>query len=118
MVKKDKKVERTTVLATLFTTFLEEYISAIRYVNTAEGIEVWISITPASTPVRLKNLINKKPIVGPSKILINEKTRLSLKEETFNLDSATPNDISTKKIAEYEIKKVEFSTNFGIGILK
>ena len=29
-VKKDKKVERTTVLATLFTIFLDEYISAIK----------------------------------------------------------------------------------------
>ena len=30
LVKKDKKVERTTVLATLFTIFLDEYISAIK----------------------------------------------------------------------------------------
>jgi hypothetical protein len=35
----DKKVERTTVLATLSTIFLGEYISDIKKVSTAAGID-------------------------------------------------------------------------------
>ena len=43
---------------------------------------------------------------------------VSLNEKTLSLDSATPNDIRTKKIVEYPIKKVAFSKNFGEGISK
>ena len=118
MVKKDSNVESATVLAILSTIFLEEYISAIKYVKTADGMEVWINIIPASIPDKLNNLINPNPTNGPIITLVNEKTRLSLKERILNLDNAIPNDIKTKKIVEYEIKKVAFSINFGDGILK
>ena len=96
----DKKVERTTVLATLSTIFLGEYISDIKKVSTAAGIDAWINITPASMPVKLKNLINAKPNNGPITILMSEKVILSLKDKIFNFDRATPSDIKTKKIVE------------------
>ena len=118
MVKKDINVESATVLAILSTIFLGEYISAIKYVKTADGMEVWINIIPASIPDRLNNLINPSPTNGPIITLVNEKTRASLKEKILNLDNAIPKDIKTKKIVEYEIKKVAFSKNLGDGILK
>ena len=40
MVTKDNNVESTTVLAILSTIFLGEYISAIKYDKTADGMEV------------------------------------------------------------------------------
>ena len=100
MVTKDRNVESTTTLAILSTIFFGEYISAIKYVKTADGIEVWMNITPASTPVKLNILTNTNPINGPTIILISEKIKLSLKEKIFNLDNAIPNDIRTKKIVE------------------
>ena len=39
-------------------------------------------------------------------------------EKTLSLDNAIPNDIKTKKIVEYPIRKVAFSKNFGDGISK
>ena len=104
MVIKDMNVESTTVLAIIVAIFFDEYISAIKYVKTADGMEVWINITPASTPAKLKALTNPKPTNGPIITLTHEKIKLSLKEKIFNLDSATPNDIKTKKIVEYEIR--------------
>ena len=53
-VKNDKKVDNATVSAMLLYTLLVEYIFAIKYVSTADGIDAWINITPASTPERLK----------------------------------------------------------------
>ena len=38
-VKKDKKVDKATVLAILFDIFFGEYISLIKKVRTADGIE-------------------------------------------------------------------------------
>ena len=100
MVIKDKNVESTTVLAIIVTIFLGEYISAIKYVKTADGMEVWINIIPASIPDKLNNLINPNPTNGPIITLVHEKTKLSLKEKILNLDNAIPNDIKTKKILE------------------
>ena len=56
--------------------------------------------------------------MGPIITLMSEKYKLSLKEKIFSFDNATPKDIKTKKIVEYEIKKVAFSKNLGDGILK
>ena len=33
--------------------------------STADGIEAWINITPASTPESWKNLTKAKPTIGP-----------------------------------------------------
>ena len=71
-VKNEKKVDKATVLAMLSDIFLGEYILATRYVSMADGIEACINITPASMPVRLKNLTKPIPITGPRKTLINE----------------------------------------------
>ena len=49
---------------------------------------------------------------------MNEKNKLSLNENIFNLAKATPKDINTKKIVEQEIKNVALSKNLGDGILK
>ena len=95
-----------------------EYIFAIKYVKTADGMEVCINITPASIPDKLKKLTKPKPISGPIIILVKEKIKLSLKEKIFKLDNAIPNDIRTKKIVEYEIKNAAFSIKSGIGIPK
>ena len=89
---------------------------ATKKVKTADGIDAWINITPASTPVRPKNLTNPNPTIGPIKTLVSEYINVSLKEKTFSCDSAMPKDIKTKKIAEYPIKKVAFSRNFGEGM--
>ena len=97
---KDKNVERTTVLAMLSVIVFGEYIFPIKYVKTADGIEVWINITPASTPDRLNNLTKPKPINGPIITLVKEKIKLSLREKIFKLDNAIPSDIRTKKILE------------------
>ena len=81
-------------------------------------MEACINITPASTPVKLKNLTNKKPINGPTNTLTSEYVKASSKWNTFSLDKATPRDTKTRKMAEYPIKKVAFSRNLGAGILK
>ena len=96
--------------------FLGEYILATKKVKTADGIDAWINITPASTPERLKNLTNPNPTIGPIKTLVSEYINVSVKEKTLIWESAIPKDIKTKKIAEYPIKKVAFSKNFGEGI--
>ena len=72
MVRKDKKVESTTVLAMLSDIFFGEYIFPIRQVNTADGIEACINMTPASTPDKLKVLTNAKPTKGPIRTLVKE----------------------------------------------
>ena len=117
-VKNDKKVDKATVLAILFEIFLGEQISLTKNVSTADGIEACINITPASTPERLKNFTKAKPTIGPIITRIKEYIIVSLIEKTLSLDKATPRDIKTKKIVAYPIKKVEFSRNFGAGILK
>ena len=71
-VKNDKNVDKATVLAILEDIFLGEYISLTKKVSTADGIEAWINITPASTPERLKNLTKAKPMIGPIITRINE----------------------------------------------
>ena len=71
-VKNDKNVDKATVLAILEDIFLGEYISLTKKVSTADGIEAWINITPASTPERLKNLTKAIPTKGPKITLINE----------------------------------------------
>ena len=50
--------------------------------------------------------------------LIIEYINVSVNEKTLILERATPNDIRTKKIDEYPIKKVAFSKNLGDGISK
>ena len=115
-VKSDKNVDKATVLAMLSDIFFGEYIFATRKVKTADGMEVCINITPASTPDRLKNLTKPNPTIGPIKTLVSEYINVSLKEKTLRCDRAIPRDIKTKKIAEYPIKKVAFSKNFGEGI--
>ena len=74
-----------------------------------------MNITPASTPERLKNLTNPSPTKGPIITLVSEYISVSLKEKTLSCESAMPKDIKTKKIAEYPIRKVAFSRNFGDG---
>ena len=96
--------------------FLGEYIFPTKKVKTADGMDAWINITPASTPERSKNLTNPNPTIGPIMTLVSEYINVSLKEKTFSWESATPKDIKTKKIAEYPIKKVAFSKNFGEGM--
>ena len=49
---------------------------------------------------RLKNLTNAYPITGPITTRVNEYINVSLNEKTFNLDKATPKDISTRKMVE------------------
>ena len=93
-------VDKATVLAILLDIFLGEYISLIRKVSTADGIEAWINITPASTPERLKKLTKAKPMIGPIITRINEKISVSFTAKTLSLDNATPRDIKTKKIVE------------------
>ena len=66
---------------------------------------------------KLKKLTKAKPIKGPIIILVKVKIKLSLREKIFKLAKAIPKDIKTKKIAEYPIKNVAFSKNFGEGIL-
>ena len=115
-VKKDRKVDKATVLAILLDIFLGEYISATKKVNIALGIEAWINMTPASTPERLKNLTKPNPTIGPIKTLVRAYINVSPSEKTLSCERVTPKDIKTKKIAEYPIKKVAFSKNFGEGI--
>ena len=64
-VKNDKNVDKATVLAILVDIFLGEYISLTKKVSTADCIEAWMNITPASTPERLKNLTKPNPTIGP-----------------------------------------------------
>ena len=71
-VKNDKNDDRATELAMLSVIFFGEQILAIKKVSTAEGMEACINITPASTPVRLKNLTNPIPTMGPINILVRE----------------------------------------------
>ena len=115
-MKKDKNVDKATVLAMLSDIFLGEYILPTKKVSTADGMDAWINMTPASTPVRLKNLTKPKPTIGPIKTLVSEYISVSEKEKTLSCESAIPKDIKTKKIAEYPIKKVAFSRNLGEGI--
>ena len=79
-------------------------------------MEAWMNMTPASTPERLKNLTKPNPTKGPIKTLVREYINVSVKEKTLRCERAMPKDIKTKKIAEYPIKKVAFSRNFGEGI--
>ena len=65
-VKNDIKVEETMTLAILSTALFLEYIEPTRYVRTALGIADCISKTPAIKPVKSKNLIKTKPIMGPN----------------------------------------------------
>ena len=115
-MKNEKNVDKATVPAMLLYTDLGEYILLTKYVNIADGIEACINITPASTPLRLKNWTKAKPTKGPIIILVKVNIKLSLKEKISKPDKAIPKDIKTKKIAEYPIKKVAFSKNFGEGI--
>ena len=91
-------VETKIVLAMLSTTFLGEYIEPTKYVRIALGIELWIKITPASTPVKLKNLIIIKPIIGPITILVKEFIRDNLNEKTLSFVRAIPKAIKTINI--------------------
>ena len=95
---KDIIVETKIVLAILSTAFFGEYMEPTRQVKIALGIALCINNTPASTPLKLKNLITKKPITGPKIILLNELISDNVNENTFNLVKATPKDIKTKKI--------------------
>ena len=96
--------------------FFGEYILPTKKVRTADGMDACINMTPASTPERLKNLTNPNPTRGPINTLVSEYINVSLKEKTLSWERATPKDIKTRKIAEYPIKKVAFSRNFGEGI--
>ena len=59
-----------------------------------------MNITPASIPVKSKNLTNQKPTNGPRIILTKEYMNVSLKEKTLSLDNAIPKDIRTRNIVE------------------
>ena len=52
-------------------------------------------------------------MIGPIINLPNEEMMDLVKENTFNLVSAIPNDIKIKKIVAYISRKVVFSTNPG-----
>ena len=62
-------------------------------------------------------MINKA-IIGPKKSLPIEYIKDLVKEKTFNLVKAIPNDIKIKKIVAYIRRNVVFSTNTGNLILK
>ena len=62
-------------------------------------------------------MINKA-IIGPKKSLPIEYIIDLVKEKTFNLVKAIPNDIKIKNIVAYIKRKVVFSTNTGISIFK
>ena len=98
MVIKDNNVDTKIILAISSTVFFGEYNEPTRKFKIALGIEHCINKTPAAIPLRLKNLIIAKPMIGPIMTLAIDETKALLKEKTLSLVKAIPSDIRIKKI--------------------
>ena len=105
----DISVEDTITLAILSTALFLEYMDPTKYVRTALGMADWINSTPAIKPLKSKNLIKPKPIIGPKITLTPPRIAACVHETIFNLVRATPKAIKTKNIVVYVNKNVVFS---------